>query len=111
MDRQAIELLNQIRATFGLSESELADLFRVRRPSLAAWRETGLPQTRRATAERLLGLARVFAQEVIPSRIPEIVRTPDAWLGGRSVLDVLAGEGPDPVYAYLHRLFSYSQQA
>ena len=106
MDREATELLDEIREVFGLSESELADLFRVRRPSVAAWRETGIPQTRRATAERLLDLARVFAREVIPSRIPEIVRTPDAWLGDRSVLEVLGSEGP--VYAYLHRLFSYS---
>lgn len=109
IDREATVLLDEIRLVFGLSESELADLFRVRRPSVAAWRETGIPQTRRATAERLAGLARVFAREVIPSRIPEIVRTPDAWLGGRSVLDVLASVGPDPIWAYLHRLFSYTQ--
>jgi transcriptional regulator with XRE-family HTH domain len=109
MDREAIELLDEIREGFGLSESELADLFRVRRPSVAAWRETGIPPTRRATAERLLALVRVFTREVVPSRIPEIVRTADAWLGGRSVLEVLASEGPDPVYAYLRRLFSYSQ--
>ncbi|MGH2926826.1 MAG: hypothetical protein ACRDL8_01330 [Solirubrobacteraceae bacterium] len=97
MDREASELLEEIRAIFGLSENELADLFRVRRSSVAAWRETGIPQTRRATAERLLDLARVVSREVIPARIPEIVRTLEAWLGGRRVLHVLAREGPDPI--------------
>lgn len=106
-DTKAGRLLDEIREIFGLSETELADLFRVRRPSLTAWRETGLPQTRMATAERLLDLAHVFAREVIPGRIPEIVRTPDEWLGGRSVLTVVATEGPEPIYGYLHRLFSY----
>ncbi len=111
VDRTAAPLLDEIREVFGLSESELADLFRVRRPSLTAWRSVGIPQGRLATAERLQGLARVFERELVPSRIPEIVRTPDDWLGGRTVLDVLASEGPDPVYGYLGRLFAYAEGA
>jgi hypothetical protein len=111
IDREAAPLLDEIREVFGLSESELADLFRVRRPSLTAWRSVGIPQNRRATAERLQGLARVFDRELIRSRIPEIVRTPDAWLGDRTILDVLVAEGPDPVYGYLGRLFAYAEGA
>jgi hypothetical protein len=49
----------------------------------------------------------VLKREVRLSRIPEIVRTPDAWLGGRSILDVIRAEGVDPVYGYLARLFNY----
>ena len=101
------ELLDEIRATFALSESELADLFGVRRPSLVAWRTTGIPPARRATAERLQDLARVFHHHLLPTRIPGVVRTPDAWLGGRTILDVLKTEGPAPVYSYLGRLFAY----
>lgn len=111
VDREAAPLLDEIREVFGLSEAQLADLFRVRRPSLTAWRSVGIPQTRRATAERLQGLARVFDRELTPSRIPEIVRTPDEWLGGRTILDVLVAEGPDPVYGYLGRLFAYAEGA
>jgi hypothetical protein len=107
MDREATRVLNEIKQIYGLSESELADLFKVRRPSLAAWRETGIPKTRLASAERQLDLARIFAREVIRSRVPEIVRTRDDWLDGRSILEVLASDGPDPVYGYLHRLFRY----
>ncbi|MGA8575545.1 MAG: hypothetical protein WB609_07655 [Candidatus Cybelea sp.] len=100
-------MLDDISETFGLSDSELADLFGVRRPSLAGWREHGLPQGRRATAERLHDLARVLRREIIPSRIPEIVRTRDEWLEGRTILETIRRDGPEPVYGYLRRLFSY----
>jgi hypothetical protein len=108
LDRTACSLLDSIAETFGLSETELADLFGVRRPSLAGWREHGLPQGRQATAERLTDLSRVFRREVIPSRIPEIVRTPDDWLEGRTILETIRRDGVEPVYAYLRRLFAYA---
>ncbi len=101
------EVLDEIRGVFGLSESELADIFGIRRPSVAAWRVSGIPRLRRADAERLLDLARVMRAEVIPSRIPQIARTPDDWLDGRTMLQSIARDGVEPIYAYLHRLFSY----
>lgn len=102
------DLLDEVRATFALSESELADLFGVRRPSLVAWRTTGIPPARQAAAERLVDLARVFHHHLLPSRIPGVVRTPDAWLGNRTILHVLRVDGPGPVYTYLSRLFADS---
>jgi transcriptional regulator with XRE-family HTH domain len=111
VEREAAPLLDEIREILGLSEGELADLFNVRRPSLTAWRSVGIPPGRRATAERLQGIARILDRELIRSRIPEIVRTRDGWLGDRTVLEVLASDGPDAVYGYLGRLLSYAQNA
>jgi hypothetical protein len=99
--------LDEIRETFGLSKTELATLFGRQAPSVAEWAKRGIPFDRRATAERLVDLAALFRRELVPSRIPEIVRTPDAWLGGKTILQVLATDGVDPIYAYLKRLFSY----
>ncbi|MGH7757095.1 MAG: hypothetical protein ACREM8_12545 [Vulcanimicrobiaceae bacterium] len=53
-------------------------------------------------------MARVFQREIIASRIPEIVRTPDDWLEGHTILDVIRRDGPDPIYGYLSRLFAYN---
>ncbi|HEY1654748.1 MAG TPA: helix-turn-helix transcriptional regulator [Candidatus Tumulicola sp.] len=106
-DRAAGAILDAIRETLGLSETELADLFGVRAPSIAGWRDHGIPPARRASVERLADLARVLRREVKPSRIPQVVRTPDAWLEGRTMLEVVREAGPEPIYAYLHRLFSY----
>jgi hypothetical protein len=107
LNREACEILDEIEAILGLNETELADLFGVRRPSVTGWREAGIPQTRRASVERLLDLARVLASEVKASRIPQIVRTKDDWLGGITMLETIARDGTEPVYAYLRRLFSY----
>ncbi len=100
--------LAEIRATFGLSKNDLADLLQRRASSITEWEHRGIPRERQASVERLVDLARIFRARLIASRIPEIVRTPDEWLGGRTMLQTLAQEGVDPIYAYLARLFSYS---
>ncbi len=99
--------LDRIREVFDLSEHELASLLGLQRQSVSEWREKGIPSVRRASVERLVDLANVFAREVIESRIAQIVRTPEGWLGGRTILDTIRIDGPEAVYAYLRRLFSY----
>ena len=105
---QDARTLDRIRQTFALSEHELATLFGVQRQSVSGWREYGVPADRRASVERLDDLARVFRSEVIASRIPEVVRTKDSWLGNRTILETIRIEGPEAIYAYLQRLFRYS---
>jgi DNA-binding XRE family transcriptional regulator len=102
--------LDEIREVFGLSKSEMADLLRRRPQSLIEWETRGIPAEKRASVERLLDLAQLFRSRLIASRIPEIVRTPDAWLGNRTILETLRIEGVDPIYAYLGRLFNYGNQ-
>ncbi len=100
--------LSDIERIFALSESGLARLFRIERQSLVEWRRKGaIPVGRRASVERVAELARALQRELLPSRVPQIVRTKDSWLDNRSILETLAVHGPDNVYAYLHRLFSY----
>ena len=103
----AERLLDEIRSIFGLTESDLADLFGVRRQSVAEWREYGVPTQRLATLEHVAGLAKVLRKEIILTHIPEIVRRKDSWLDDKSILQVIANDGVDRVYAYLHRLFTY----
>ncbi len=100
-------MIGESQKILGLSQNEMADLFGVRQPSFAAWRSGHIPANRRASVERLHELALVLRHELKPSRIPEIVRTPDAWLGNRSMLQVIRAEGVGPIYGYLARLFAY----
>jgi hypothetical protein len=97
--------LTEIRETFELSRTELSHLLRRRAATIAKWEHRGIPRERQASVETLVDLARLFRARLIPSRIPEIVRTPDDWLGGRTMLQTLAQDGVDPIYAYLARLF------
>jgi DNA-binding XRE family transcriptional regulator len=102
----AIAALQEIRDTFGLTRSELADLVGRRPQSISEWASRGIPKDRHASVERLVDLARLFHRRVIASRIPQIVRTPDARLGGRTMLEALRADGVDPIYAYLGRLIT-----
>ena len=105
--KQTISELAEIREVFGLTRSEIADLLGRRAQSLIEWETRDVPRNKRASVERLLDLARLFRRRVIASRIPEIVRTPDSWLGNRTILEILRVDGVDPIYAYLGRLFNY----
>ena len=107
-ERGGERLLDEIRSTFALSESELGDLLGVRRQSISEWRLYGVPVQRMATVEHVAALAKILRKELIPSHIPEIVRRKDAWLDDKSILQTIAHVGVDRVYGYLHRLFSYS---
>lgn len=102
-----VSALQEIRDVFGLSRAEMADLLGRRAQSIVEWETRGVPREKRASVERLLDLAQLFRRRVIASRIPEIVRTPDAWLGNRTILETLRIDGVDPIYAYLGRLFHY----
>jgi DNA-binding XRE family transcriptional regulator len=99
--------LEEIREVFGLTKAELADLLGRRAQSIMEWESRGVPRDKRASVDRLLDLAKLFRRRLIASRIPEIVRTPDAWLGNRTILETLRAEGVDPIYSYLARLFDY----
>jgi len=101
--------LSEIRVILGLSENELADIFHVRRESIAGWRKTGIPDARRASVARVFDMARLLHRDLKPDRIAEIVRTHDAWLERGTILETLKLDGPDPIYSYLRRLFSYSR--
>jgi DNA-binding XRE family transcriptional regulator len=106
--RAVVSELEQIREVFGLTRSEIADILGRRAQSIIEWETRGIPRDKQASVERLLDLAHIFRKRVIASRIPEIVRTSDSWLGNRTILETLRTDGVDPIYAYLGRLFNYS---
>ncbi len=78
-----------IRATLGLTEPELEDILITAGPEAVSW------------------FLNILEKKVIRNRIPAIVRRPDARLDGRSLLDLLRGEGMHGIRDYFDRLFSY----
>ncbi len=70
-------------------------------------RVTLFVRQRELMGERIADLARVFQRNIIASRIPEVVTTSDAWLGNKTLLEVLEADGVDPIYSYPARLFAY----
>ncbi len=106
--RDGARAIDEIRQILGLSETAFARLFGVSRQAVEKWRLHGVPPGRSADLDRCLEIAGALKARLIEARIPQIVRTPAPALGGRTVLDVLQADGPEPVYRYLHQLYSYA---
>lgn len=100
--------LDELQRVMGLSSAEVAALFGVTRQAVDLWRRNGVPPERVADVQRVRDVARVLYDELIPERIPQVVRNAARGLGGRSILDVLAEpEGAERVRSYLARLYSF----
>lgn len=93
-----------IESVLGLKRCEVADLLNLTQSGLLAWRST--PDVA-ARVDRLYEVAMTLHRHVKPARIPGILRTPDKWLDGRTILEALREEGAAPVLEYLDWLFSY----
>lgn len=105
---RGVRAIDGIRQIFGLTETAFARLFGISRQAVEKWRRHGVPVARTADVDRYLEIARAFKERLIETRIPQIVRTPAEGLGGRTVLEVLAADGAEPIYRYLHELYSYA---
>jgi bifunctional DNA-binding transcriptional regulator/antitoxin component of YhaV-PrlF toxin-antitoxin module len=98
----------EIQEIMGLSQAEIAALFGVAPSTIASWCASEIPTSRLASVQRLHDLALLLRKELKPSRIPEIIRTKDALLGNRTVIEVIQAEGVASIYGYLARLFDYN---
>jgi bifunctional DNA-binding transcriptional regulator/antitoxin component of YhaV-PrlF toxin-antitoxin module len=103
------DLIAEIQEIFGLSQAEIAVLFGVSQSTIESWRASGIPKSRLAGVQRVHDLAQLIYKELKPSRIPEIIRTKDAWLGNRTAIEVIQAEGVASIYGYLARLFEYNR--
>jgi uncharacterized protein (DUF2384 family) len=104
----SVGALDEIQQTFGLSSAETGSVFGVSRQAVDQWRRNGVPGERVADVERVRDVARVLYEELIPERIPQVVRNPARGLDGQSILQVLAQpSGAERVRGYLARLYSF----
>lgn len=103
--------LARVQAVFGLSVTELAELFGVRRQAAGAWLTTGVPSARRAKAATLAAVADVLAYRLKHERIPGIVRRAAAAYGGRSMLEVIAAGEEEWLLESVRESFDYSSTA
>ncbi len=89
LDNDATVLLDEISSTFGLSQTELARLFGVRRQAVGEWAQRGIPALRQAKAASLAGLCDLLRHHLRAERIPGIARTPAPAYGGATMLEMI----------------------
>lgn len=105
--RRGLRALSRIERAFALSKSAMGRLFGISRQAVDEWLAKGVPPSRAADAQRIADLAAALQRRFAPERLPQIARAPIPGLGGRSILDALAADGPVPVIELLERAFSY----
>lgn len=99
--------LDRIAKVFDLNSTGLGRLFGVSPQAAVKWHAGSIPSGRRADVDQVHEIAELYFQEFIPERIPQIVRRPVSALGGHTVLETLAEDGPHPVREYLARTFAF----
>lgn len=116
MHSQAIEIapetpLERIAAAFGLTRTELARLFGVRRQALDQWEARGLPAARQEKLATLGAIADLLTAKLKPDRIPGVVRRRTPAYGERTLLEAVAADDQDLVLTELRDAFDWSTTA
>lgn len=103
--------LERVQAELGLSRTEFAGLFGVRRQALDHWEATGVPAERQEKLATVEGIADLLAAKLKGERVPGVVRRPSSAYGGRSALDAIAAGDQDLVLAELRDAFDWAAAA
>ena len=103
--------LDHVSAVLGLSQTELAALFGVRRQALDQWATRGVPSERQEKVATLGAIADLLAAKLKRDRIPGVVRRAAPAYGGRSILDAIAAGDEHLVLAELHDAFDWGAAA
>jgi hypothetical protein len=101
----------RLLASWELSVTELAGLFDVRRQAVAQWLDDGVPATRRPKLGTVLQIADLLERNLLPERIPSVVRTPSPAYGGRSMLELIAEDRHEELLDLVRRSFDWAWSA
>lgn len=84
--------LRRLMDAFGLSKTELASLFSVRRQAVDQWLERGVPSERQEKVQTLVAIADLLERKLKPGRLPGAARRPADAYGGKTMLELIAAD-------------------
>jgi hypothetical protein len=103
--------LEHISEVLGLTRTQLASLFGVRRQAIDQWAARGVPADRQEKLATIGEIADLLAGKLKRDRIPGVVRRAAAAYGDRSMLDAIAAGAEDEVLAELRDAFDWAAAA
>jgi hypothetical protein len=103
--------LEPLMASWRLSITDVARLFGVRRQAVQQWLEDGVPAARQPKLLAILGIADLLERNLLPERIPAVVRTPSPADGGRSMLEVISDDRHQELLERTRRSFDWAWSA
>ncbi len=100
--------LERIERVFGLTVTETAALFRVRRQAVSQWLDGGVPAARASKVTVVARTADLLERMLVADRIPGIARTRADAYGGRSMLEAIAADGHEELLRTIEASFDWS---
>ncbi len=103
--------LDRLRSVLGVSQTELAGLFGVRRQAVDRWLEHGVPAERQEKLATLGEIVDLLSAKLSRDRISGVVRRAAAAYGDRTILEAIAADEQDAVLDELRDAFDWSLAA
>jgi hypothetical protein len=92
---------------WGLSVSDLAELFGVSHQEAAAWLDEGVPTEHAQQANDMKAVSDLLEQHLKPGRIPVVVRQTAPALGGDSLLSMIAAGRSIEALVLTRQMFAF----
>jgi hypothetical protein len=108
-ERRNGDALARVLAVWGLSRTNAGEAFGVTRQAVSKWLAAGAPSDRAVAIADLAAATDILVRHLARDRIPAVVRRPAPNLGGRSLLDVLAGDGSREVLEACEAMFAFER--
>ncbi|MGH2714659.1 MAG: hypothetical protein ACRDM7_12385 [Thermoleophilaceae bacterium] len=103
--------LDHIASVLGLTQTELAALFGVRRQALDQWQARGVPAERQEKLATLGEIADLLTTKLKRDRIPGVVRRGAPAYGDRSIIEAIAAGDEERVLSELRDAFAWAVAA
>ncbi len=103
--------LERIASVFGVSRTELARLFGVRRQAIEQWEARSVPADRQEKLATLDAIVDLLTAKLKPNRIPGVLRRPAAAYGDRSILEAIVADDQTLVLDELRNAFDWAAAA
>ncbi|MGZ8599316.1 MAG: hypothetical protein ACXWX6_03800 [Actinomycetota bacterium] len=100
--------LARIVRVFGLSLTETAALFGVRRQAVSQWLDDGVPGARASKVTVVARTAELLDRMLVADRIPGIARTAADAYGGRTMLEMIANDRHKELLALVEASFDWA---
>jgi DNA-binding XRE family transcriptional regulator len=103
--------LRRLTEGFGLSKTELASLFGVRRQAVDQWLERGVPSERQEKVQTLVAICDLLERKLKPGRLAGVARRPADAYGGKTMLELIAADRHRELLELVRESFDWASAA
>ena len=103
--------LERLTAAWQLSVTDVGRLFGVARQAVQQWLVDGVPPARQPKLATVLRIADLLERNLLPERVPAVVRTPAVAYGNRSILHAIGDDTHEAAFQAVERSFDWAASA